>query len=263
MSRTEFIKAAPEGKLEELAKRQRHLIFKTGPPASGKTDALNFALKEIGISQSPYFEINIDLFVEKQKGYRAYKEEARKFLLEQVSRTFKPSRCLVGSEKCSTFIPQDLTYAFCRSDFRQYYKFRPEADKEAQALLFNEFLYSPYYRNIVYESTGSKTSYDFILKLARMAKLLGFKVHIIYPFVRWDELIRRSELRALKLGRMVCPDRIRQLRREARINLREVIRKIDLLDFPIDSVMVINNDGPKGQMKKICHFHKIPSRHKP
>jgi hypothetical protein len=131
-----------------------------------------------------------------------------------------------------------------------------------QALLFNEFLETPHYRNIVYESTGSASSYQFMLKMGRMAKLHGYQVHIVYPIVKWPELLRRSELRALKIGRLVCPERIKQIRRESRLNLRDIIRKLDSPDYPVDSVMIINNEGELGKMRKICHFHKTPGRKK-
>lgn len=262
-SRPDFIKRAPQKILEKLPNTQRHLTFKVGPPASGKTEILEWALKEeLGIGNEPYLEINIDAFVERYPEYKAVTTSARKYLQSLIeSGSIVPS---VFSAKTPldhpNLIPENIIKKICEADFKTYFKCRPAADREAQAILFNEFLELPHYRNIVYESTGSKTSYEYILKLGRMAKLNGFKVHIVYPFVKWPELIRRSELRAIKLGRLVCPDRIRQIRRESRQNLREIIRKLDAPEFPVDSVLIVNNDGPKGHWRKICHFHKNPGR---
>lgn len=262
-SRPEFIKHCPQKLLERLPNTQKHMIFKVGPPASGKTEIVEWALKqELRIGKDPYLEINIDNFVEKNPEYNALTETTRKYLQSLVD---------AGSKVPSVFsaitpldrpnvIPEDIIDQVCKRDFQTYFKHRPAADREAQAILFNEFLEIPHYRNIVVESTGSKSSYQYILKLGRMAKLNGFKIHIVYPFVKWSELIRRSELRAIKLGRIVCPDRIRQIRKESRESLRDIIRKLDSPEFPVDSVLIVNNDGPKGKWRKICHFHKNPNR---
>lgn len=267
-TRSEFIERTPASVLQKLAGKQRHLIFKAGPPASGKTDALKAALHELGLSEDPYMEINIDQFVMKNPAYREQTEFVKTALKKIVPKAdTSVSRRLFSSwsrQKANipSIIPPEISQLVCETDFLSYYKHRPEADKEAQTLIFNEFLETPHYRNMVYESTGSTGSYQFILKLARMARLHGFKVHIVYPLVRWTELIRRSELRALKVGRLVCPDRIRQIRHESRWNLRDIIRKLDHTDFPIDSVLIVNNDGAEGQMRKVCHYHKMPGRRK-
>lgn len=262
-SRSDFIKRSPQKILQRLPGTQKHIIFKVGPPASGKSEILEWALKsELGIAKEPYLEINIDSFVEKNMEYKTLTETTSKYLQNLVDAGSKiPS---VFSAKTPlerpNVIPEDIIERVCQTDFKAYFKHRPEADREVQAILFNEFLEIPHYRNIVYESTGSKNSYQYILKLGQMAKLHGFKVHIVYPFVKWSQLIRRSELRAIKLGRLVCPDRIRQIRKESRESLRDIIRKLDSPEFPVDSVLIVNNDGPKGKWRKICHFHKNLNR---
>lgn len=260
-SRQRFIEETPASTLERLQYTQKHLIFKAGPPASGKTSALMNALIELGIADEPYMEINIDQFVMRNRAYKEQTEFVKRALSKIIPRPEPSTNRLCFSQAQeknlnSPIIPPDISQLVCETDFMAYYKHRPIADRDAQALIFNEFLEMPHYRNMVYESTGSMTSYQFILKLARMARLHGFKVHIVYPVVRWKELIRRSELRALKVGRLVCPERIRQIRHESRWSLRDIIRKLDRPDYPIDSVLIINNDGKEGQMKKVCHFHK-------
>jgi len=270
--RDEFVKHAPPEILPKLAKKQKHLVFKVGPPASGKTGALKYALRELGIGRDPFLEINIDRFVLREPAYKEQTEFAKaalqRIVADQVSqdnthmrgsllRMVQPSSRM---EPAWPVLPPAVTQLICQTDFQAYYKHRPAADKEAQALLFAEFLESPHYRNLVYESTGSQASYQFILKLASMARMHEYKVHIVYPIVRWTELLRRSEVRALKHGRLVCPERIRQIRRESRWNLRDIIRKLDSPTFPVDSVLLVSNEGAEDRMRKICHFHKMPER---
>lgn len=260
-SRSEFLAKAPPNKLGPISQTQKHLIFKVGPPASGKTDALETALRELGLSQQPYMEINIDKYVEEKPGYKAQVNLSKRILNEHASKTVRSPVSFISTAKtCVPIIPVPLMERVCNLDKEAYFKARPEADKEAYAALFLEFLDLPHYRNIVYESTGSAGSYEWILKLARLARLHGYKVHIVYPFVRWDSLLERSELRAISIGRLICPQRIRTIRKESRRNLHEIIRRLDRPDFPIDSVLIINNDGPKRRMKKICHFHKTIGR---
>ncbi len=262
-SRTEFVSRVLPDRLTEQEKRQRHIIFKVGPPASGKSEALSYALRELGISQDPYLEINIDKMVERVQEYRDQMTRVKTSLIKSLT-VSKEMPCLAYKpiKECQTLISPDVHELVCNLDFMTYFKHRPAADAEAQAILFHEFITKPHYRNVVYESTGSNGSYDYIQRVGTLARMYGFKIHIVYPFVKRTELIRRSELRALKLGRLVCTHRIKQLRRESRLNLREIISKLDIPDFPIDSVLILNNDGPKGNMTKICHFFKNAARNK-
>ena len=258
-SHEEFCTRVPEGKLERLANQQRHLVFKVGPPASGKSDALDHALREIGIDKQPYVEVNIDNLVNKSEAYRLHRELAMGAMKTVFAQNMPKDKTALMAGFVP-ILPPAVVQVICQMDFGAYFRERPRAKAEAEAILFQELLETPHYRNIVYESTGSHGSYRWILKLARMARMHGFRVHIVYPVVRWTELVRRSEIRALREGRLVCPDRLRLIRWESRVNLREIIRKIDMPAFPIDSVMLIYNDGPRGKRRPICHFHKIVGR---
>lgn len=263
MAREAFVAAAPgAAHLAELARRPKHLVFKVGPPASGKSVALNAALAELSIAGQPFLEINKDRYVERHQAYREQTQLARATLRRLVGSPVAAGCGLTGLPVYGSqgVIPPHISELVCQMDAQAYFRFRDAADREAHALLFTEFLERPHYRNIVYEGTGSTGSYQHILKLARMARLHGFRVHVVYAMVRWPELIRRSELRALELGRLVCADRIRLIRRESRVSLREIIRRLDQPDFPVDSVMLVNNDRPRRSPRKVFHFHKTLGR---
>jgi hypothetical protein len=261
-SREEFVKAAPPGELERLAKLPKHLIFKVGPPASGKTDSLEVAMKELGIAEEPFFEINVDLLVEANTPYGEHvaktKAWLKSFLVSQGKDSILQHNLdvLNGARQTTRVLPAAAVALACKEDFQAYYKYRQGIDELVYSMLFKEFLHRPYYRHIVYESTGTKGSYEWIQRLGAMARLHGFHVHVVYPLVPYTELLKRSEARALEIGRLVCPERIRHIRAESRANLHEIVKRLNVRDFPVDSVMVFNNRGKRKEMAKLCHYKK-------
>ena len=112
-------------------------------------------------------------------------------------------------------------------DSQKYWKFRPDANIIADALLETCF-YNHYH--VVFETTGSRLDEKWLVEaLVRPANENEFKIVVAYPLVPVPELIKRSAERALRIGRNPDPGQITTDATNAARNLKILYKYVDLI----------------------------------
>eukprot|EP01127_Copromyxa_protea_P017732 TRINITY_DN5450_c0_g1_i1.p1 TRINITY_DN5450_c0_g1~~TRINITY_DN5450_c0_g1_i1.p1 ORF type:complete len:261 (-),score=25.82 TRINITY_DN5450_c0_g1_i1:28-747(-) len=153
----------------------------------------------------------------------------------------------------------DFLSHVCNKTASVYFKFRAFANNATDAALLQHLVDPAHRKNIIYESTGSDSAFRWFMNVASSARLLGFRVHLVFSLAEPALLIKRAIFRALDTdGRIPCPEFIRSTHVESQRNFLEIVKKLPHLtrnsgNFeeaafearPFESVLFLDtNEGP-------------------
>lgn len=166
------------------------LVIKFGPPGSGKSlsGAVMHAVFQEVIREDPRYFVDVDVDDMIQK-LTPYEEDLRRLLLRET-----------GSESGSG---APLSPETERKVLDLYFGHRREADFYADALLSQAILDR---HHIAVETTGSKI--EWWRSLIERARLSGYRVILVYPYVPLPSLRLRLEERNRRQTRRVPMDMI-------------------------------------------------------
>lgn len=112
-----------------------------------------------------------------------------------------------------------------KSKPEKYWSFRPSANRIGDNAM-NEALRRKY--NIIIETTGRRIDETWLRNdIITPAKDNHYKILVVYPLVPVEELVKRSKIRAEKIGRDPDPELIRTTAKSAVENLSILVKYVD------------------------------------
>lgn len=210
-----------------------YFILTIGPPASGKSSSLDTILGLLDIDpkdQKSILEINVDKYVEQQE------------LWGKTAQSFKETIKELGA---SNMAPEAME-AICLLGQKFYLLNRGPADHKSNSKLLSEMMHAydvpkTKRRHVVYETTGSLNAYDWAMKVGAMAAAHGYRPIVIYPMVLTADLCKRSQQRAVDIGRLPCPSIIRTFAAQAFESVLKMVEMAKKGTGPYTRVFLLDN----------------------
>lgn len=217
----DLIQKAFEGK--EPSPPKFFLTF--GPPGSGKSTILAKLLEQFKINEDDLVQVLVDNFVEQAPGY-----------LDDV-------KAIVDMKLSEKEQSQKLTEVYFR--YRKSY-----GDAVSDGVLYQALAKK---FNIVWETTGN--SIEYAIKTIYEARLNGYLVFLIYPFVETENLKERAKKRAKTSKNPRLPD-------EAFIasSVIKAQKNFKTISKYVDKAFVYNNN--EADLEKIKNFITIENNYK-
>jgi len=241
-------------KLKDHSNRTKNLIITVGPPASGKTSAVDNVQNQAYLGLfDPSLEprkIIVDDIVSSFPEFQQEIGHVKTILLKALD--IKPEKVENLTEEELNELAKKLTPAaadlVCAASTSVYYSNCSWADAKSSSLLLEAIL-SDTPHDIIYEATGNDGSMPWVKQVADLGKKYGYHTVVIYPVAPLDELISRSRQRAIKgEGRLPCEDNIKATAEQAQAQLITLMNEVTKGNSPIDYVFVVDKGGHKGQV---------------
>jgi predicted ABC-type ATPase len=183
---------------------QPYFILKTGPPSSGKSTIMDTVYQDIlQIKKNDVVEVSLDEFVEDLTSY--------------------------NNELAQTLDRFDITNVDDLTDPRQidaitslYFKYRAEIEDHANLLLMQAILE---HKHVSVETVGTNAGWWF--KSLPKYKSHGYRIVIVYPWVRPAQLRMRLLARNAKQLRKVPWSRVETIARDAQATFSQLIPLAD------------------------------------
>lgn len=192
-----------------------------GPPASGKSSALNLVCEDLGVDPKSVVGVLIDDVVERTPGY-----------LETSREVWDRYQ-----DKDDPQLTKELGDVYF--DYRKTFGILGETVLNTAIARRN---------NIAWETTGANI--DWTVKTINEAKLQGYLVVLIYPFVFLDDLKKRAVLRSNREHPRRPPESFINMSFEnAQNNFKKVLNKVD-------SAYVYDNTVSGGKMRPMVSVVK-------
>lgn len=226
-------------------KPTRNLIITYGPPASGKSVGYEMWRRGWEKPEARKLDINVYDLVASNLQYQLVAKE----LLEDVPDVLRNAQlaetCYANGDGCEEF--WEAEKEFCESGWQNYSSYRQQANILSNSMLLEQAVIKGKVRNkeiqdVVYEVSGTDESYEWMLKVAELAKIADMKVHLVYPIVSLKNLNKRALSRALTTGFLPCSEVISSMYEEAASNFVSLLINEDE-NIHFDTILVLDNDA--------------------
>ena len=224
---------------------QKWFILAVGPPGSGKSSVVTrlSPLLQGVEGTKPHFII-VDDIVGQYKSFQ-----------KAVATNRVAIQGLVSEYTSVTNVPEEEWEHACKATTRAYYKVKHQADNKSEnqitaALENNRPIISIELMLADHPGRPRPTTTWLAEDFIPMVQGYGYKIAVIYPFVSYQNLVQRTRLRAMEIGRLPCATQIKDNLEMSGRNLKLLMDMPSLKD---DLFVFVNNDGEMGS-----DAHRLP-----
>lgn len=240
----------------------RNLIITYGPPASGKSVAYG---KWSGIVRPDHggevhkLEISVDDMVLSNPQYQLVAKDMVKGVNPLLRNPIYQEACYKDHPEdiCGDFFQAEVD--FCQKGLKNYSSYRQQANNLSNSLLLEQAMLTgklndKEIEDVVYEVSGSDESYEWMLSVAKLAKGMGMKVHLVYPIVSLNNLKKRALQSAIAgHGHLPCAWATEDFYEQAAKNFA-ILLDDDAAKVHFHTITVVDNDSD--QAETFLHYNR-------